>query len=509
MPFVNSLFSWIMKKRIHQIDLFRQYPVNVQHDVFKHLIERARETEWGKKYDYGSIDSILTYQQRVPLQDYDSIKPYVDRLIRNEQNLLWPTDIRWFAKSSGTTTDKSKFIPVSKEALEDCHFKGGKDLISIYYNNNPDGKLYKQKHLVVGGSSQINSLSEHSYSGDLSAIIMKNLPFWAEIKRTPKKSIALMSNWEEKIEKLAKSTSKEDVGIISGVPSWTLVLLNRILEITGKENIMDVWPNLELFMHGGVSFSPYRQQFKSIIQSPDMNYVETYNASEGFFGIQDQTDSEELLLMLDYGIFYEFIPMDHYEGVNSTKVLSLEDVQPGVNYAVVISTNAGLWRYLVGDTITFTSSEPYRFKVTGRTKHFINTFGEELIIDNSEKALEKATTRTNSVIRDYTAGPLFMDKKGQKGGHEWLIEFKKEPENLDFFTEVLDNALKSLNSDYEAKRSSDLTLGMPIIRSMPSGTFYDWMKKRGKLGGQNKVPRLANNRKYVDDILAFVNKKTA
>ena len=502
MPF-NSIFSWIIKKRIHQIDLFRKYPVDVQQHVFRDLITKAVSTEWGLKYDYQSISSIQDFQQRIPLQTYDDVKPYVDRLLKNEQNLLWPSEIKWFAKSSGTTSDKSKFIPVSKEALEDCHYKGGKDLLSIYYHNFPDGKLYKGKHLVVGGTSEVNASSINSYTGDLSAIIMQNLPFWAEIKRTPSKKIALMSDWEEKLEAMARSTMNEDVHILTGVPSWTLVLLNRILEISKADNILEIWPRLELFMHGGVSFEPYRTQFEKVIPKPDMHYVDTYNASEGFFGIQDDPSRRDMLLMLDYGIFYEFIPMDEYNGKDSQKVLTIEEVEPGVNYATVISTNAGLWRYMTGDTIEFTTTNPFRVRVTGRTKFFINTFGEELILDNAEKALAIACKKTNSEIAEYTAGPVFMDHSGDKGAHEWLIEFAKSPENLAFFKEVFDNALKSLNSDYEAKRSGNFILHEPIVREMAPGTFYDWMKKRGKLGGQNKVPRLSNDRKHLDSVLEF------
>lgn len=501
MPF-NSIFSWLIKKRLHQIELFKKYPIDVQHDTFRELLTAAKDTEYGRKYDFKSISSLEEFKARLPLQTYDDLKPYVDRMMHDEQNLLWPTEIKWFAKSSGTTSDKSKYIPVSKEALEECHYKGGKDLLSMYCGRHPDHKLYKGKHLVVGGSSEKNKHSSGSYSGDLSAIIMKNLPFWAEIKRTPKKSIALMSDWEEKLEALAKSTMEEDVGIITGVPSWTLLLLNRIMDLSGKSNIMEVWPNLELYMHGGVNFSPYKSQFEKIIPNADMHYVETYNASEGCFSIQDQHGVNEMLLMLDYGIYYEFIPMSDYQGVDSTNVISLEDVEIGVNYALVISTNGGLWRYMPGDTVRFTSVDPYRIQVSGRTKFFINTFGEELIVDNAENALKIACEKTNSSILDYTAGPIYMDEYAKKGGHEWLIEFNKAPENMSFFIELLDNALKSINSDYEAKRSGDFILQKPIVRKMPSGTFYEWMKSRGKLGGQNKVPRLSNDRQYLNAIVS-------
>lgn len=501
MPF-NSIFSWIIKKRIHQIELFQKYPVEVQLEWFNRLISSAANTEWGKKYDYASIETYEDFKSRVPIQEYEDVQPYVDRLIKGEENILWPSPVKWFAKSSGTTTDKSKFIPVTKEALEECHFKGGKDLLSIYYHNHPNRKLYKGKHLIVGGSAQINYLSTDSYFGDLSAIIIKNLPWWAEIRRTPTKEIALLQDWNEKIEKMAESTIMEDVYIVAGVPSWTLILFRHILKKTGKKTIAEVWPNLEMFMHGGVSFVPYREQFEEIIGKPDMNYVETYNASEGFFGIQDTTTKDEMLLMLDYGIFYEFIPLDQFYS-QSRDAISLEDVEIGINYVLLISTNAGLWRYVMGDTIMFTEKNPYRFKITGRTKHFINVFGEELIVDNADKALAIACERTGASVREYTAAPVFMESS-KAGKHEWLIEFEKEPESLSFFSEVLDTALKSLNSDYEAKRSYNMNLDFPLVKSVPNGTFYAWLKSKGKLGGQHKVPRLFNTRQYIDEISSFI-----
>jgi len=396
MEIVNSVFSWIIKKRIHQIELFMKHPLDVQNELFLNLIDTAKNTEWGQQYDYKSINNYQDYINRVPLQDYESLKDQIIRIKHGEQNVLWPTDIKWFAKSSGTATGKSKFIPVSKESLIDCHYKGGKDLLSIYHNNHPESKLILGKVLVVGGSSAINSFSNNSYYGDLSAIIMKNFPMWVEQRRVPKMSIAIMDNWEEKIEKMARSTSKENVSNISGVPSWTLVLMNRILELNKTDNILDIWPNLELFMHGGVNFSPYKEQFKKLAPGNQLNYYENYNATEGFFGLQDQSKVEEMLLMLDYGIFYEFIEKSEINEANP-KTITLQDVQLNKNYAVVISTNAGLWRYVIGDTVEFTSLTPFRIKVTGRINHFINAFGEELIIDNAERALSEACARTESL----------------------------------------------------------------------------------------------------------------
>ncbi len=503
MPF-NSLFSWIIKKRIHQIELFKKYPIEVQSELLLELINQARNTEFGKQHGFKSINNYQKFNQNVPLSDYETLKPYVDRLFKNEQNLLWPTNIKWFAKSSGTVSHTSKFIPVSKESLQDCHYKGGKDLLSLYYNQIPDRKLYKGKHLILGGSAKINYFNTDSYFGDLSAIILKNMPWWAELRRTPAKEIALMSEWEEKIEKLANSTINEDVYILAGVPSWTLVLCKRILEITGKKHLREVWPNLELFMHGGVSFEPYRNEFKKLIPFDDMNYVETYNASEGFFGIQDDFSINELLLMLDYGVFYEFIPMDKFDGLNSKTVLLLNEVKLNTNYALVISTNAGLWRYIIGDTIKFTSKTPYRFKITGRTKSFINAFGEELIVENAEKSISIACQQTLSQIKEYTVAPIYMNDQ-QKGGHQWLIEFSSPPKNVKLFAQVLDNALKEINSDYKAKRTGDLSMLEPKITLLKNGTFEKWLKQKGKLGGQNKIPRLKNDRSIVDEILAFNN----
>ena len=507
MPF-NSIFNWIIRKRINQIEFFKEHPIETQLEVFHGLISKAANTDWGKRYDYQSIESVETFRKRVPLQTYDEIKPYVDRLIKNEKDLLWPGEIKWFAKSSGTTAGRSKFIPVSREAIDDCHYKGGKDLLSLHISNHPHAGLYGGKHLAVAGSSEVNEFSPDSYSGDLSAIIVKNLPFWAEIRRAPRKEIALMSNWENKIQAMAESTMKEDIRIIAGVPSWSLVLMNKILDISGAKYITDVWPNLELIMHGGVSFEPYQAQFEALTGSKKVSFVETYNASEGFFGIQDQPNVKELLLMLDYGIFYEFIPLESYKGIDSTEFVDLENVELDKNYVLVISTNAGLWRYIPGDTIKFTSKKPFRIKVSGRTKYFINTFGEELIAENAEEALAYACDECSAQISEYTAGPVFMDEKGQKGAHEWIIEFHVAPDNPEKFNTCLDMKLREVNSDYDAKRSFDFVLKTPIMHYVQNGTFYEWMKRRNKLGGQNKVPRLANHREYLDEILEIISVPT-
>jgi hypothetical protein len=502
MAFVNSIFTWYMKKRIHQIELFIKYPLDVQQEWFHSLISSAENTEWGKLYDYKSILTTSQFKERVPIQNYDTLKPFIERMLQGEQNILWPSEIKWFAKSSGTTSDRSKFIPVSEEALEECHFKGGKDMISIYCNNRPDTQMFTGKGLVLGGSHQINQLCEDIHYGDLSAVLIKNLPMWAEYYRTPNMSIALMDNYEEKMDRMAEATIKENVTNISGVPTWTIVLAKKVLEMTGKKNLLEVWPNLELYFHGAVNFTPYREQFKELIPSNEMYYLETYNASEGFFGIQDQDNSEELLLMLDYGIFYEFLPLENLEDENP-KTLSLEQVELHKNYAIIISTNAGLWRYLIGDTIQFTSLSPFRIKITGRTKHFINAFGEEMIIDNAENALTKACALTDAKIKDYTACPIYF-KGEEAGGHEWIIEFETQPKDLEKFIDVMDQTLREINSDYDAKRFKDMALKRPKVHNAPTDTFYKWLKARGKLGGQHKVPRLANNREYVDEILELL-----
>lgn len=496
---LNSVFSWVIKKRIHQIDLFKKYPVEVQSELFTRMIDEAALTRFGLQHGFGSIRNLQDFKKAVPIRKYEDFKEYIELLREGQQNILWPSRLKWFAKSSGTTDDRSKFIPVSKEALEECHYKGGKDMLSLYYHQKPDAQLYNGKNLVIGGSSKINPFNEEGYTGDLSAIIIRNLPLWVEMKRTPSRDIALMDNWEEKIEKMARATIQDDVTMIVGVPSWTLVLLKRILEITGEESVMDVWPNLELFCHGGVSFKPYRSQYEQIMGKKGINYVETYNASEGFFGIQDRLNHDDLLLMLDYGIFYEFMPLSEIDAKNP-KTVGLDEVEVGETYALIISTNGGLWRYMLGDTVRFTSRYPFRIQVSGRTKHFINAFGEELVIENADDALKVACQETGAVISEYTAGPVYMGEDA-RGAHEWLIEYEVEPSDQQRFNDILDETLRVLNSDYDAKRAFDLNLKAPLVRNMPRGTFYEWLRVKGKLGGQHKVPRLCNDRRYVEEVL--------
>ncbi len=505
MEIINSILTWVMKKRIHQIELFMKYPEEVQMELLMNLIRKSGKTEYGTKYGFESIGNYKDFSAKVPVVSYEDLYPYIDRLMKGEQNILWPSEIRWFAKSSGTTNSRSKFIPVSNEALEECHYKGGKDLLSIYINNFPESKMFTGKNLVIGGSQQVNQFDENtrSYYGDVSAVLLKNLPFWAQMVRTPSLEIALMDEWEEKIEKMARYTSEENVTSISGVPTWMVVLLERIIALKGVNNITEVWPNLEVFFHGAVAFTPYEKLFNSLIPSRGMRYVETYNASEGFFGIQDQSDSKDMLLMLDYGIFYEFIPFNELDKDNP-RILTLDQVELNKSYAVIITTNAGLWRYKIGDTIRFTSVDPYRIRISGRTKHFINAFGEEVVVENAELAIAEACKKTNAEIENFTAGPIYM-KDSKKGGHEWIIEFARNPDDLERFKQILDEKLREINSDYDAKRYKDMALDPPTVHAVEKGTFYNWMKKRGKLGGQNKVPRLANNREYLDDILEMIS----
>lgn len=496
--FINSIISWFLKKRKHQIELFLKYPIDVQNELLLKLIQTAKNTELGKEKGFSSIKTYQDFTERVPIYKYETFEPLIERCRKGEQNIFWPTPIKWFAKSSGTTNAKSKFIPVSDEALEYCHMKAGKDMLCWYINNNPKAQLFSGKGLRLGGSSEVYQ-DNGSYFGDLSAIIIENMPFWADFSSAPSQEVALMSDWETKMDAIIDETINENITSLAGVPSWMLVLLNRVLERSGKNNILEVWPNLEVYFHGGVNFNPYREQYKKIIPKSDFKYYEIYNASEGFFAIQDRNGSKELLLMLDYGIFYEFIPMSAYKG-ESSKTIPLSEVKKEVDYAIIISTNGGLWRYLIGDTVRFTSLNPYRIKITGRTKHYINVFGEELNIENVEDALKLACEEANAVIVDYTVGPIFMEGK-EKGGHEWMIEFSKKPDSLSYFSEVLDNALKSINSDYEAKRFQNITLMPPKIHQAKESLFYNWLKKKNKLGGQHKVPRLSNERIFLEELL--------
>lgn len=497
MPFslFNTVVSWMLKKRIHQIELFKKYPHEVQQEVLQDLVQFAKQTKLGYTYDFDTINRYETFSERVPIVGYEDIVGEIEKCRLGENNLFWPTPIKWFAKSSGTTNANSKFIPVSVEALEDCHYKAGKDMLSLYMNNNPDAQLFTGKSLRLGGSQELYRQAETTF-GDLSAIITDNLPLWAEWNSTPGLKVSLMPEWEMKLQAIVAESSKENVTGLVGVPSWMLVLLFRVIAENPCKSIKDIWPNIEVYFHGGVSFKPYRAQFERLLKEHQINFYETYNASEGFFGIQDQNHSEDLLLMLDYGIFYEFIPL----GEDDSAIIPLEKVELNKRYSLVITTNAGLWRYKIGDVVRFTSLHPYRIRITGRTKHFINVFGEELMIENADRALELSSKEFNVSVIDYTVAPIFMDKN-QKGTHEWLIEFRSPPADMAKFTECLDTHLQQLNSDYSAKRYKNITMALPKVHCAKKGVFYTWLSKHKKLGGQHKIPRLSNERKILDQLL--------
>jgi hypothetical protein len=502
MAVIPSIIRLFYAKRINQIDHFKKYSVETQHKTLFSLIAGAASTEWGREYGYSKIRSVSDYQSRVPVRSYEEYLPYIERLRSGESNLTWPGYIKWFAKSSGTTSTKSKFIPISKESLNGCHYQAAKDILAIYTCNNPDTRIFSGKALTLGGSNKINQLNNKSIYGDLSAVLIWNEPFYVEFIRTPSQKIALIEDFEEKLELITKITVKQNVTSFSGVPSWYLTLVKNVLAYTGKSSLLDVWPNLEVFFHGGINFTPYREIYKKLIPGDQMHYMETYNASEGFFGIQDDPGRSDMLLMLDYGIFFEFIPSDKLDS-ESPRAYPLGEVEKGVNYAIVISTNGGLWRYMIGDTIVFTDTDPYRFRISGRTRHFINAFGEEVIVENADKALETACKGTGAIISEYTAGPVYMGESS-RGTHEWIIEFEKVPDDINKFTDLLDDTLKSINSDYEAKRYKDINLVKPIVRSVPEGTFNRWLKSKNKLGGQNKVPRLSNTREFIEELYGFL-----
>ena len=492
--------NWFIRQRIDQIQNFMKHPIETQNGVLFSQLFHAEETEYGKKFGFKDISSYRDFQQQVPIVNYEEFEPYIEKARQGQKDISWPGVIRQFAKSSGTTNAKSKFIPVSNEALENCHYKAGKDLLSLYLNNNEDSQLFTGKSLRLGGSKQLYE-NNNTFFGDLSAILIDNMPIWAEFSSTPSSKISLMGDWETKLPAIINETINENVTSLAGVPSWMMVLLQKTLETTGKSNMLELWPNAEVYFHGGVNFDPYREQYKKLFPKSDFKYYEIYNASEGFFAIQDQNDSNELLLMLDYGIFYEFIPMETFGTINQ-RVIRLNDVELNKNYALVITTNSGLWRYLIGDTIRFTSLNPYRIKVSGRTKHHINVFGEELMVENTDTALTKTCKEFNCEITEYTVAPIFMSEK-QKGAHEWIIEFKTKPDNIENFRKALDENLQNVNSDYEAKRYNNMTLNPLVLNVARENLFYDWLKQQDKLGGQHKVPRLSNERIYLESLLSL------
>jgi len=495
--FVNKVMELLMRSRMRQIENFIKNPIETQESILFNNLSKARNTEYGELYGFKEISSYEEFKTHVPLVRYEDFEPFIEKARKGQPDVTWKGKIKWFAKSSGTTNAKSKFIPISEESLEDCHYAAGKMMFAIYLNNHPDTEIFKNKNLRLGGSSEIYQKYDTLF-GDLSAILIDNLPFYAELRNTPNKQISLMSEWESKMKAISNAVIAEDIGCLTGVPSWMLVLLNHVLEITGKEKLDEVWPMLEVFFHGGISFKPYEENYRNLTHKK-LNFYELYNASEGFFGIQDRSDSKEMLLLLDNGIFYEFIPMEEFESDNP-RVVQLQDVEVGKNYAIVITTNGGLWRYIIGDTVKFTSKDPFRIVISGRTKHFINAFGEELIIENAEEGLKRACQKTGAIVKEFTAGPIYMEGNS-KGAHEWIVEFEKMPENLEEFARILDETLQELNSDYEAKRYKNITLNPLKLNVAKPNLFFNWMKSRGKLGGQNKVPRLANSREFLEPLL--------
>jgi len=502
MDILTKVLSQFLRNRLNKIDLFTEEAGQIQYNQLRTLVSFARNTEWGKMFDFQSISSYEAFRERVPLQTYEEIKPFVNRMIHGEKNVLWPSVVKWYAQSSGTTNDRRKFLPVTNEILQHCHYRGGYDCVALYLRENPESRFFRGKGLILGGSHSPSQLNKNAHCGDLSAVLLQHLSPFVNHFRVPSKEIIMMDEWESKIKAIVENTYNKNVNNLSGVPSWVLLLIKAVLEKTGREYLTDVWPNLEVFFHGGISFEPYRHQYKSLIPSEKMHYMDTYNASEGFFGIQDKLDDKSMLLMLDYGTFYEFIPVDELNNPEPT-VIPLESVEAGKNYAVVISTTGGLWRYIIGDTIRFTSLRPYKFVITGRTQHYINAFGEELTVGNADKALSTTCKETDAVVKEYTVAPLFL-LDNAKGKHQWLIEFEKEPTiPIEHFAQILDKHLRTLNADYDAKRYKSLSLMCSDVITAKAGLFYHWLKEKGKLGGQHKIPRLSNDRIYLEELLTI------
>ncbi len=499
---INSAFHFYFRHRIRRIERYMQHPVAVQEEVWWELIQAARYTEWGRRYNYRKLRNPKEYAAVVPVNDYEALKPFIQRMMMGEKDVLWNGQVKWFSKSSGTTSDKSKFIPVSRENLRACHIRGTWDTMNLFYHNRPDAKQFECKSLLMGGSLTPYSDYPRTMIGDVSAIMIHNMPTIARPFFTPDFETALMAEWEEKLERTALLCSQDpSMVMIGGVPTWTVLLLRRILELTGKKHLLEVWPDFQLYIHGGVSFTPYKKQFEAFFPSDQVSYQEIYNASEGYFAIQNDPASDDMLLLLNNGIFYEFLPVDEW-GSAHPKTIGLAEVETGKNYALVITTNSGLWRYLVGDTVTFTSTAPYKIRITGRTKQFVNAFGEEVVVENTDRALAITCRQTDATVTEYTVAPIYFQGSG-KGGHEWLIEFEKAPHDLGQFMRRLDCNLQEINSDYEAKRYKSMALEQLQMKVLPKGTFHNWLRSKGKLGGQHKVPRLANHRKYVDEILDF------
>ena len=487
--------------RVRQIERYATDAEEIQRRVLQQLVGKAAQTEWGRNYGYADIHDYSDFAGKVPVSTYEEAKGFIDRMRHGESDILWKGKVKWYAKSSGTTNDKSKFIPVSRDGLNRIHYAGGRDAVALYLRNNPKSRIFDGRSLILGGSHAPNFNLPGSLVGDLSAILIENISPLVNLIRVPRKEIALLADFMTKRDRIARESLNRNVTNISGVPSWMLSVLDRVLEISGKSHINDVWPNLEVFFHGGVAFTPYRERYHQIIDSEGMHYMETYNASEGFFGLQDNPADPAMLLMIDYDVFYEFIPLEQVDDPDA-KAVPLWEVETGKNYAIIISTSCGLWRYQIGDTVKFTSTNPYKFIISGRTKSFINAFGEELMVDNAEKAIAEACRQTGAQVAEYTAAPVFMDVHG-KCRHQWVVEFAKRPDDVQKFTDVLDTTLQRINSDYEAKRSNNVTLQKPELVEAKPGLFNEWLASKGKLGGQHKVPRLSNSRKTIDEVLAL------
>jgi len=503
---INGILTWAVQRRLASIWHFRDHPHDAQQTVLRELLHTARATEWGSRYGFGDGLTSHEFAERVPISTYEELYPALERVMLGEADVLWPGRVQWFAKSSGTTNARSKYIPVTRAALHECHYRAGRDMVALTTLHYPEARVLGGKTLSLGGTHGPNPLrptDTSSRAGDVSAVIMQNLPTWAEHIRTPPLELALLDEWEEKIERIARYVQHEDVRVLAGVPTWMIVLLRRVTELAGAANITDVWPKLQLFLHGAVAFGPYRELFRQLIPSDQMHYLEVYNASEGYLALQDEPDSEDLLLLLNHGIYYEFLPADQWNATEP-RALPLEKVEMGKSYALIISTNAGLWRYKIGDTVRFTSLKPYRIRITGRTKHFLNAFGEEVVVENAEAAVAAACRATATTVRDFTAAPIYFAgaTDGSRGGHQWLVEFTNPPPDADHFTAVLDQTLRQLNSDYDAKRHRDLALVAPTLTVAAPGQFERWLARRGKLGGQHKVPRLSNSRELLEDIMS-------
>lgn len=506
---VNSAFNWYYKKRYKEIEHIMRHPHDAQLQIFKQLINSGRSTEWGKKHGFENIRNPHDFQKNVPVQDYESLKPYIQRMMDGEKHILWPGRVEMFSKSSGTTSAKSKFIPVSQENFDGCHIKGTWDTMTIIYDQIPDCSIFSGKNFLMAGNHSLYKPGSKTIYGDVSALMVKNMPIIAKPFLEPDFDIVFRDDWESKIKLMTEVACRPDVApmikMIGGVPTWTIVFFRHILEYSGKSNILEVWPNFEVYIHGGVNIEPYRNQLAQLLPSEKVKFVEVYNASEGYFGTQLYLDDDDMLLLANNGAYYEFVPMDQWHEENP-KAIPLDEVELGKSYAMLISTNAGLWRYLIGDTVMFTSKSPYKIKITGRTKQFVNAFGEEVMVANTDKAIAQACKEMNAIVAEYTVAPIYFQNSG-KGGHEWLVEFEKAPDDIQAFNSLLDHKLQMINSDYEAKRYKDMALTQLRLRPLPKGTFLGWMKHRGKFGNQNKVPRLANNRQYVEEILSFMEER--